>query len=204
MSLDVIEIAPNSDKTPTAAIVLLHGWGANARDLASLHPLLNLPDYLCLCPDAPLPHPYVPGGKMWYDLETQKYEGLVESRDRLVEWLDRLEAKTGIPLSNTVLAGFSQGGAMTLDVGARYPLAGLVSMSGYLHDAVDGNARFPPVLVMHGRQDPIVPLSAARDTRDRLSERGVTVQYEEFEMAHQICPQEVLRLRQFVLDHTSS
>ncbi|MGC9503405.1 alpha/beta hydrolase [Baaleninema sp.] len=204
MSLEVIEIAPERDRTPTATLVLLHGWGANARDLASLHPLLNLPDYLCLCPDAPLPHPYVPGGKMWYDLETEEYDGLADSRDRLCQWLDGLEAKTGISLEKTVLAGFSQGGAMTLDVGAHYPLAGLVAMSGYLHGSIEARAKFPPVLVMHGRQDPIVPLSAARQARDRLTEIGATVAYEEFDMAHQICPQEVLKLRQFVLDNTQN
>ncbi|MBO9999195.1 MAG: alpha/beta hydrolase [Cyanobacteria bacterium SID2] len=200
MSLEAIEIAPQTDRKPVGAIVLLHGWGANARDLASLFPLLNLPDYFYLCPDAPLPHPYAPGGKMWYDLETESRCGLSESREQLTQWLDGLEARTGVPLSRTIVGGFSQGGAMTLDLGFCYPLAGLVSMSGYLLDRPQQPENLPPILLMHGRRDPIVPVVAARHAKDVLSELGAIVNYREFNIEHQICPQEVELLRHFVLD----
>lgn len=89
---------------------------------------------------------------------------------------------------------------MTLDVGFHYPLAGLVAMSGYLHGEPQLQTPIPPVLVMHGRFDRVVPLTAAQRTRDTLTAAGATVEYHEFDMAHEICPQEVVRLRQFSLD----
>ncbi|MFO8041095.1 MAG: alpha/beta hydrolase [Sodalinema sp.] len=198
--MDAIEIRPQTGIEPRGALILLHGWGANARDLASLLPILDLPDYLCFCLEAPLLHPLVPGGKMWYDLETPAYTGLEQSRAELAAWLDEFEGHSGIPLRQTILGGFSQGGAMTLDVGFHYPLAGLVAMSGYLHGEPQLQTPIPPVLVMHGRFDRVVPLTAAQRTRDTLTAAGATVEYHEFDMAHEICPQEVVRLRQFSLD----
>ena len=75
----------------------------------------------------------MPGGKAWYALENKEFTGLAESRKLLFNWLNSLEASTGVPLNRIVLAGFSQGGAMTLDVGLTLPLAALCSFSGYLH-----------------------------------------------------------------------
>lgn len=202
MSLNAIEIAPEAGGTPTGVVVFLHGWGSNARDLATLAPMLNLSDYLYLCLDAPQPHPQVPGGKMWYDLNfdltIEDRAGLADSRDRLCTWFDGLPERTGVPLSRTVLAGFSQGGAMTLDVGFRYPLAGLVAMSGYLHDEPPLSDAKPPVLVMHGTNDPVVPLASAQQVCDRLTQLGVAVDYREFPMAHEVCLPEIEALRAFV------
>lgn len=181
-------------------IVTLHGWGANAQNLASVVPLLNLPDYQFLFPDAPFPHPYTSTGKMWYDLSSQKVQGLPESRKLLTDWLLSLESSTGVPLSRTILSGFSQGAAMTLDVGLSLPLAGLVALSGYLHpvsEAVGG--KFPPVLIVHGRQDSVVPLQAAQYARDSLVALGVSVQYHEFDMGHEIRPEVLAVIRNFVL-----
>ena len=100
---------------------------------------------------------------MWYDLETEDYVGLAESRQMLTDWLESLESSTGVPLSRTILSGFSQGGTMILDVGVKLPVAGLVSMSGYLHAPPKPvGDRLPPLLMMHGRQDPVVPLRGLR------------------------------------------
>ena len=178
----------------------LHGWGANAQDLASLVPFLNLPNYQFMFPDAPFPHPYMYGGKMWYDLSNEKAQGLPESRKLLTDWLKSLESTTGVPLSRTILSGFSQGAAMTLDLGLSLPLAGLVALSGYLHPvSVSPGSGFPPVLVVHGRQDSVVPLSAAHKTRDSLVALGVEVQYQEFDMGHEIRPEVIALIRNFVL-----
>jgi phospholipase/carboxylesterase len=122
----------------------------------------------------------------------------------LREWFEGLEAKTGLPLEKTLLAGFSQGGAMTLDVGFEYPLAGLVAMSGYLHAEPQLSSPIPPVCVMHGNRDPVVPLSAARSTRDILKQKGVAVQYQEFDMAHEVCPLEIEQLREFAIGAIAS
>lgn len=202
--MKTIGIAPHH-QPPQGLIVLLHGWGANAQDLASLAPLLRLPDYQFVCPDAPFPHPHVPQGKMWYDLETAKYEGLAESQSLLTDWLNGLEATTGVPSSRTLVAGFSQGGAMALDVGLNrnelQPFAGLVAFSGYLHAPIESAiATRPPVLILHGTQDPIVPVAAARQARDLLTQLGIATQYREFDIAHEICPEEIALTREFVLE----
>lgn len=199
MSLEAIAVAPTTGKEPTGLIVVLHGWGANAQDLASIVPLLNLPDYQFMLPNAPFPHPYTSIGRMWYDLSNQKHQGYQESQQILKDWLLSLESTTGIPLSRTILSGFSQGAAMTLDVGLSLPLAGLIGLSGYLHPiSQPANGNSPPVLIVHGRQDSVVPLKAAQYARDNLTALGVSVQYQEFDMGHEIRPEVLPLIRNFV------
>jgi phospholipase/carboxylesterase len=180
--------------------VALHGWGANAQNLASVVPLLNLPNYQFMFPDAPFPHPYSSTGRAWYDLSYNKGQGLPESQKLLKDWLLSLESTTGVPLSRTILSGFSQGAAMTLDVGLSLPLAGLVALSGYLHPLSESTGRaFPPILIVHGRQDSVVPLKAAQSARDTLVALGVSVQYQEFDMGHEIRPEVLAVIRNFIL-----
>ncbi|MEH2316372.1 alpha/beta hydrolase [Nostoc sp.] len=188
---------------PAGLIVTLHGWGANAEDVASLLPLINLPDYEFVLPNAPFPYPYSPVGRAWYDLRVENmYEGLPESRQLLIDFLQSLESSTGVPLSRTILSGFSQGGAMTLDVGSKLPLAGLVVMSGYLHpDAITaGKSEIPPTLITHGRYDEVVPLQAALKARETLKSLEVALEYHEFDMGHEINPQTLEVLRNFVVN----
>jgi phospholipase/carboxylesterase len=196
--LNFIRVTPQTPQTPSGLIVTLHGWGANAQDLADLLPFFNLPEYEFLFPNAP--YPRSEDGRAWYDLQTENYDGLIESRQLLKDWLLSLESNTGIPLSRTILTGFSQGGAMTLDVGLDLPLAGLVVMSGYLHSQlaklIPGN--YPPTLIMHGTQDTVVPLSAAIKARDLVKSLGAVVEYHEFEMGHEISPQMIDILRNFI------
>lgn len=199
MSLQVITVPPASEQS-TGLIVALHGWGANAQNLASVVPLLNLPNYQFMFPDAPFPHPYMSTGRMWYDLSSQTAEGLPESRKLLKDWLNSLEGSTGVPLSRTILSGFSQGAAMTLDVGLTLPLAGLVALSGYLHPITEAASnQYPPVLLVHGRQDSVVPLKAAHQARETLVALSASVQYQEFDMGHEIGPEVLAVIRSFVL-----
>lgn len=168
--------------------------------------MLELPDIQFMVPDAPFPHPSGIGGKMWYDLSDNLTFGgdistqtdLVTSRNLLTDWLNSLEASTGVPLSQTILGGFSQGGAMTLDVGLNLPLAGLMVLSGYLHGAVLPQESYPPILMVHGRQDMVVPVSAAQDARDRLSALNATITYEEFDMGHEIPPIVLSQMQTFI------
>ena len=200
MSLEAISIKLSQEAKPDHLLVMLHGWGANYYDLEPLAQLLNLPNYQFFFPNAPFPHPQIPEGRAWYALETNDRAGLAASRQKLQEWLSDLEATTGIPLARTILAGFSQGGAMILDVGLSLPLAALCSLSGYLHSSPQINSeRTPPVLIVHGRQDPIVPLPVAQKARDELVARGIKVQYQEFEMGHEIQPAVLSLLREFIL-----
>lgn len=204
MSLKAIAVPASEGKEPVGLIVTLHGWGANAQDLASLVPFLNLPDFQFMFPDAPFPHPYSSTGKMWYNLSSQEHQGYQESRQMLTQWLQSLESSTGVPLSRTILSGFSQGAAMTLDVGLGLPLAGLVALSGYLHPvSYPENSKFPPVLIVHGKQDSVVPLKAAVNARDNLTGLGIAVEYHEFDMAHEIRPEVLPVIRNFVLGAVS-
>lgn len=192
-------------------LVALHGWGANGQDLASLAAYLDLPDYLFVFPDATFPHPYAPAGRMWYGLplgytfQTQpdlaQQPDLITSRQALTQWLLQLPATTGVPLSQTVLAGFSQGGAMTLEVGTSLPLAALMVLSGYLHAPLPSDlSSIPPVLMVHGRQDAVVPLVAAHQARDSLLKLGATVEYYEYEMGHEIQPIVLQIMQSFLRD----
>lgn len=197
--LDAIAYAPENGENPTHLLVMLHGWGANLQDVAPLAQMLNLPGFGYIIPNAPFPHPQVPGGRAWYALETGDYNGLSESRTMLFDWLQSLESQTGIPPQKTILAGFSQGGAMTLDVGLSIPFAALCSLSGYLHYHPHQQDVFlPPTAIFHGKQDTVVPLSAAQKARDELSAIGLPIEYHELEMGHEILPLEIDLLKKFI------
>ncbi|MBH8563123.1 alpha/beta hydrolase [Nostoc sp. CENA67] len=201
--MQFITFPPSTSQPPVGLIVTLHGWGANAEDVASLLPFFRLPEYQFIFPNAPYPYPYSAIGRAWYDLRTENmFEGLAESRQQLIDWLQSLEGSTGVPLSRTILSGFSQGGAMTLDVGLMLPLAGLVVMSGYLHPDVETTAKstLPPTLIMHGTKDEVVPLQAAIKARDTIKSLGVATEYHEFDMGHEISPQMLEVLRNFVVN----
>ena len=200
--LKFISVPPANGGMPAGLIVCLHGSGAKSQALASLSRSLNLPDYQFVFPDAPYPDPRVPGGKIWYDLKSPNHQGLTESRQQLRDWLKSLQNITGIPLESTVLSGFSQGAAMALDVGLTLPLAGLVSLSGYLlsKPKLATGESFPPVLMEQGRKDKIVTLVEAQEARDSLRALGVKVKYLEFDIGHEIKPETVTGMRSFVMD----
>lgn len=208
MSLQSLILPPKSGHAPTGLIVILHGWGANAQDVSFLCSLLELPDCQFMLPDAPLHHPYSVGGRMWYDLPDtltfqfqsglSQQQDLQQSRQQLSDWLNSLESETGVPLSRTILGGFSQGGAMTLDIGLSLPLAGLMILSGYQHSPLSPRSSYPPILMVHGRQDPVVPLAAAHSAKDNLINIGASVEYKEFDMGHEISPLVLNEMQQFI------
>ncbi|MGK7924103.1 MAG: alpha/beta hydrolase [Spirulina sp.] len=198
MSLESHSLLPRNGQTPNRLLVMLHGWGANFNDLTGLVDLLDLPEYQFLFPNAPFPHFQIPWGRAWYALETEGHKGLTESRKLLLDWLRSLPEETGIPLSHTVLFGFSQGGAMTLDVGFEFPFAGLCSFSGYLHAPPKAEKTSPPTLIVHGDRDPVVPVEAAREVKEILTEQGVPIEYRELAMAHEINYPALTALQKFV------
>ncbi len=142
---------------------------------------------------------------MWYDLSREDYKGLAVSQQLLTDWIKSLASTTGISLESTILSGFSQGGAMTLDVGLNLPLAGLICMSGYLHRTPQElESPVPSVLIVHGKQDTVVPISAAQRVRDYLLNLGAPMQYKEFHMGHEIRPEVLEIIRDFIVVNTES
>ena len=206
MTLNILE-APAQEKAEQV-LVLMHGWGASARDVAGIADYLDLPHTRMFFPEGPFAHPMAPGGRMWYSFPPSYdfrsppiFEGqadLQQSRELLLGWLEKLPGQTGVPLEKTILGGFSQGGAMTLDVGLRLPLAGMMVLSGYVHLAgLPQAASQRPVLVMHGRQDAVVPIGLAGVTRSQLQSQGLTVDYQEFDMGHEISLPALQKVRGF-------
>jgi phospholipase/carboxylesterase len=206
LSLQVISLPPA--EPADWVMILLHGWGGNAADLASLTQVMPRSNYWFICPQAPHPHPHVPDGWMWYELQPlsgiqDQPTGLLESRQLLRDWLLALPQTTGLPLERTILSGFSQGGAMTLDLGLSLPFAALMIYSGFLHSNPQQASDKPPVFMAHGTQDPVVPLAAAQMAHRQLTHAGLAVTYREYAMGHEITP-EVIKDSQTFLANLKS
>ncbi|MFG6099397.1 alpha/beta hydrolase [Leptothoe sp. ISB3NOV94-8A] len=187
------------DSTADYLLILLHGWGANAQDVAGIAPYMQLDKYQMLFPDAPHAHKIAngmgaPNGRMWYalpdifdfDQPFTHQADLQQSRQLLLDWITALPEKTGIPLGKTILGGFSQGGAMTLDIGMGLPVAGMMILSGYSHGPLVTPINPRPILLVHGRQDPVVPITQAHQNKAELGNLSVDVDYHEFNMGHEI------------------
>lgn len=208
--LQALSYPPTGDGTADLQLVILHGWGANAADLAGLAPYLQLPRVAMVFPNAPWPHPQVPGGRMWYGFPAAydfrsppnfaHQTDVQASRQQLIDWLTDLSQTSTIPLGRTVLAGFSQGGAMTLDVGAQLPLAGQICLSGYLHGPAQPPMSPRPLLMIHGRLDAVVPLTQAQRAQAALEAQGQTVCFHELSMGHEVTPQALQQITEFCED----
>jgi len=176
-------------------LVLLHGWGADADDLLDLGELLVGPGVSVVALRAPEPHPYGVG-RQWYGLQPIDWSQLPTARELLRQRLTELDQS--VPLSRTVLLGFSQGGAMALDVGSSLPLAGIVACSGYPHEGWQPAGNLPPVLLSHGQQDPVVPFAASEEVLRRLQASGAAAQLLPFPGGHTIDPGVLPSITSFV------
>ncbi len=205
--LQSIDLPPRSttpaDNSEPSQIVLIHGWGANYRDLVPVAEALGRPDIHYWFPNAPFPHPQVPGGGSWFDLEGS--EGVEDSSRLLKQWLLDLESSSGIPLEKTVLAGFSQGGAMSLRVGLGLMprLAGIMCLSGFWvgEPEIDTpDQPLPPVLMVHGSRDPVVAIAYAYQTRRNLEALNVDLQFHEIDAMHEIPAEAIAFMKDFLGD----
>jgi phospholipase/carboxylesterase len=216
MTLETIEIetAPN----PTASIIVLHGLGADGNDFVPFADELQLGSVgpvRWVFPHAPTRPVTINGGyvmRAWYDvlgpdLAQREDEPGLRGSQVAVEALIAQERKRGIEASRIVLAGFSQGCAMTLLTGLRHRerLAGLAGMSGYLPLASTtaeqrsaANAEVP-IFLAHGNSDPVIPMWRAAASRDALTALGYRVEWHEYPMQHSVCAQEIADLNRWLL-----
>ncbi|MFI5444936.1 alpha/beta hydrolase [Polaromonas sp. UC242_47] len=216
MSLEVIEVETAAN--PTATVLLMHGLGADGRDFVPLAQELDLSavgPVRFVFPNAPVIPVTINGGYQmpaWYDIlgadltQRQDEAGLRQTQAAINSLIAR-EITRGIPASRIVIAGFSQGCAMSLMTGLRYPerLAGIMGLSGYLPLADKLAAeRSPasqglPIFLAHGRRDGVVPLIAATATRDALSALGYPVEWHDYPMEHSLCQEEVADINAWLL-----
>jgi len=217
MTLETIE--HETAPSPRAAVIVLHGLGADGNDFVPVAHELELAavgPVRYVFPHAPTRPVTINGGyvmRAWYDIlgldmheRREDEEGLRESQ-RLVEALIEREKERGIAANRIVLAGFSQGCAMTLMTGLRHRerLAGLVGLSGYLPLAATTDAerhdanRDVPIFLAHGSGDPVIPVARARASRDALVAMGHAVEWHEYAMPHSVCAAEIVDLNRWLL-----
>ncbi|MDQ3850204.1 MAG: phospholipase [Actinomycetota bacterium] len=198
---------------PAGALVLLHGRGADERDL---EPVLGLLDperrLVGLTPGAPLHLP--PGGRHWYVVPRVGHpdpDTFHSSYAELTAFLDRWLAERGIGWERTILGGFSMGCVMSYATGlgpGRPSPSGILALSGFIPTVegwapeLEARARLP-VLIAHGRRDPVISVEFARDARARLERAGLAVDYHEGDGGHQIDPRLVPALAAWMAARTA-
>jgi len=211
-------IEQNPDVPAAASVVWLHGLGANGYDFAPVPPVLGLPPELpvrFVFPHAPsIPVTLNMGYVMpaWYDIKDlgergHDVDGIERSAGQVRRLVER-EVERGVAPHRIVLAGFSQGGAIALHVGLRFPerLAGILALSSYLlladrlkAEASEAN-RKTPIFQGHGVYDPMVELAYGMRSRTCLEEQGYDVAWHEYPMEHSVCPEELADVGAWLLD----
>ena len=214
--LDTIDI--DTGAKPAASLIVLHGLGADGNDFVPFADEIDLRAVGAVrwvFPHAPMRPVTINGGyvmRAWYDilgtesLRREDEAGLREARAQ-VEALIARERERGVAASRIVLAGFSQGCAMTLMTGLRHAerLAGLAGLSGYLPLPADTAAeRSPanadvPIFLAHGTYDPMIVLPRASASRDALRGLGYEVEWHEYAMPHSVCAEEIADLQRWLL-----
>lgn len=194
---------------PDAAVIWLHGLGADGHDFEPVVPALGLPGRLAVrfvFPHAPVrPVTINMGTRMraWYDIvaldgRREDDTGIRASQQRIEELIER-ECSRGIAARRIVLAGFSQGGAIALHAGLRHAarLGGIMALSTYLPLAgtLDAERRAAnaglPILMVHGLHDEMIGIARARSSRAALEALGYALEWREYPMGHAVCPEEI-------------
>lgn len=212
--LECIEITTST--APKFAVIWLHGLGADGNDFAPIVPELGVDDIPIrfIFPHAPVMPVTINGGmpmRAWYDIyvadlvRKEDDKGLRASQQMINTLIARENAR-GIPTENIVLAGFSQGCAMTLQTALRLEekLAGMVCLSGYLpladKTATERHSanQHTPIFMAHGTQDPVVQLERAEASRDALTALGYEVAWHTYPMPHAVCAEEIAAIGDFL------
>ena len=196
------------DRDVKASVIWLHGLGADGNDFAPIVPQLNLSlDFgvRFIFPHAPAIPVTINSGYVmpaWYDIKQVDVdrhvdnEQLQESASRIHDLIDR-EIERGIQSTRIIVAGFSQGGAVSFEAALSYeqPLAGIMALSTYF--ATVGTIKINviqqsiPILICHGEHDPVVSESLGKRSRASLEKHGFDPEYHSYPIEHSVCPQEI-------------
>jgi phospholipase/carboxylesterase len=207
--LDTIETTTGAK--PVFSVIWLHGLGADGHDFAPIVPELVRKEWPALrfvFPHAPVMPITINNGhamRAWYDIVSLDFSKVREDAAgvrRSIADVDALVARErdrGVPPNRIILAGFSQGGAITLAAGLRreQPFLGLAALSTYLPLAADTHAEATtkglatPVFMAHGTQDPVVPFAAGQKSADALKALGMDVALRRYPMPHSVCAEEI-------------
>lgn len=211
-------LAPASGAPARRLVLLLHGVGADGQDLIALGAQMRrfLPDAAFAAPDGPEPCDMAPLGRQWFSLRDRRWEAMQAEARRtapvLDAHIDALLAESGLTPDRLALVGFSQGTMMALQSALRRPepVGAVVGFSGMLlgtgspaPDSLAGEIRSrPPVLLIHGEQDDVVPFQAMEAARERLEAAGVPVEtFARPGLGHTLDPPGVLRAIEFLKAH---
>lgn len=188
------------------SVIWLHGLGADAHDFEPIVPLLELDRPLrFVFPNAPIRPVTINAGmemRAWYDIDPgAPLAGEADIRASAAALTDLVaaEAAAGTPPQDVTLAGFSQGGVIALQVGLRADqrFRGIMALSTYVHDHenVAGEVSFAsidtPIFMAHGLADPMIPIARAVTSRETLVGLNYQVEWHEYGMGHQVCPEEI-------------
>ncbi len=209
--LEAIEM--ETGRHPAVSIIWMHGLGADGNDFVPIVQELDLskaPPIRFIFPHAPMQPVTINNGyvmRAWYDVSYGDLEGKSRQADgqgvrasqaAIGKFIER-EMDSGIASKNIVLAGFSQGGAIALQTGLRYPqpLAGVMALSTYLplaesfpQEAAPANAK-TPIFMAHGTHDPVVPHAMGSKSKELLGKMGYDVEWHEYPMQHSVCLEEI-------------
>ena len=216
---EAIIIQSGAEADTDAAVIWLHGLGADGGDFVPVVDELRLPDDMAIrfiFPHAPvMPVTINQGYRMraWYDIRSMSIvdgedeAGITGSSRWLASMCDEL-IDQGIQPGRIILAGFSQGGAIALHCGCRFeqPLGGIMALSTYmplpasLAAEISTTASRVPVFMAHGRYDDIVKIDNAYRSRDLLTAHGIEVEWHEYDMQHSVCMEEISHIRQWLIN----
>lgn len=195
-----------NDGDTVGTVIWLHGLGADAHDFEPIVPLLDLDKPLrFVFPNAPVRPVTINAGmemRAWYDIDPGAPltgEQDIRQSAAAIEELIAAEAERGCQPENVTLAGFSQGGVIAFHVGLRaeHRFRGIMALSTYVHDHenVAGEVSFAsidtPVFMAHGLADPMIPIARAVTSRETLLSLNYQVEWHEYGMGHQVCPEEI-------------
>ena len=217
MVTDLLPCVELGSEDAQYSIIWLHGLGANGHDFEPIVPELNLPPAIKLrfvFPHAPQQPVTINSGVVmpaWYDIVSPKLDhredetGIRRSQQHIDALIQR-ENVRGVATENIIIAGFSQGGAIALHTGLRYPqrLAGILALSTYLplvqtvRQEVSKINQDLPIFMAHGSHDPIVPLRLGDDSRHYLEQFGYQPEWKTYFMEHSVCPDEIGDISQWL------